>query len=238
MHRYVVIILMLVGLTSAVLADETLPLLKVGGQTYTNVTVTTVSATDIFFSSSQGMGNAKLKDLDPALQGHFHYDATKVRAAEQKQQVAAARYHHLQVIDEADKASGTAAVKTEMNEAVARIEQIVNQPLKPLARTPDMTVAIFTNGWFYSGALKPDFKTVDIRATRSLGYANYQYVTSDLNPGLVYPGADLEFNPMTKYFYLDRTVPKKKLTEAEMLEINQLYRVLGQDEDKLSQMQK
>jgi hypothetical protein len=33
---------------------------------------------------------------------------------------------------------------------------------------------------------------------------------------------------MTKYFYLDRTLPKKKLTEAEMLEINKLYRVIGQ----------
>jgi hypothetical protein len=39
---------------------------------------------------------------------------------------------------------------------------------------------------------------------------------------------DLEFNSMTKYFYLDRTLPKKKLTEAEMLEINKLYRVIGQ----------
>lgn len=46
-------------------------------KTYSNVTVTAVSATDIFFSYASGMGNAKLKDLEPALQAHFHYDAAK-----------------------------------------------------------------------------------------------------------------------------------------------------------------
>ena len=62
-----------------------------------------------------------------------------------------------------------------------------------------------------------------------------QYVTSDLNPGVVFPGKELEFNSKTKYFYMDRSLPKKKLTEAEMLEINRLYRVIARDEDELSQ---
>ena len=39
---------------------------------------------------------------------------------------------------------------------------------------------------------------------------------------------------MTKYFYTDRSVPKKKLTEEEMLEINRLYRIIGQDQDRLA----
>jgi len=43
------------------------------------------------------------------------------------------------------------------------------------------------------------------------------YVTSDLNPGVVFVGSEIEFNPMTKFFYIDRSLPKKKLTEAEML---------------------
>ena len=44
----------------------------------------------------------------------------------------------------------------------------------------------------------------------------------------MWPGKELEFNSMTKYFYVDRTQPKKKLTEEEMLEINKLYRLIGQ----------
>jgi hypothetical protein len=41
---------------------------------------------------------------------------------------------------------------------------------------------------------------------------------------------------MTKYFYNDFTVPKKKLTEAEMLEINQLCRVIGSCEKQLNEL--
>ena len=66
-------------------ADETLPLLTVKGQTYSNVTVTAVTATDIFFKHASGMGNAKLKDLDPKLQAHFHYDAAQGALVEKEQ---------------------------------------------------------------------------------------------------------------------------------------------------------
>jgi len=232
--RMDVFVLCLAGLTLPVLADERLPLLKVGSQTYSNVTVTTVTATDIYFISSQGMGNAKLKNLDPALQKHFHYDPAKIQATEQKPMTGAALYQ-LQVITEADKATGRAAVKTELNNAVLRVEQIVNQPVTQLNHTPEMSVSTYSPGWFHPGAERPDFKTVDIRATQDLNYAKNQYVTSDLNPGVAFPGKELEFNSKTKYFYMDRSLPKKKLTEAEMLEINRLYRVIARDEDELSQ---
>ena len=232
--RINVFVLCLAGLTLPVFADEKLPLLKVGSQTYSNVTVTTVSATDIYFISSQGMGNAKLKDLDPALQKHFHYAPAKVQAAGQKPMTGAALYQ-LQVITEADKASGKAAVKTELNNAVLRVEQIVNQPVTQLNRTPEMSVSTYSPGWFHPGAERPDFKTVDIRATQDLNYAKNQYVTSDLNLGAAFLGKEVEFNSKTKYFYTDRSLPKKKLTEAEMLEINRLYRVIARDEDELSQ---
>jgi hypothetical protein len=232
--RMDVLVLCLAGLTLPVLADERLPLLKVGSQTYSNVTVTTVTATDIYFISSQGMGNAKLKNLDPALQKHFHYDPAKIQATEQKPMTGAALYQ-LQVITEADKATGRAAVKTELNNAVLRVEQIVNQPVTQLNHTPEMSVSTYSPGWFHPGAERPDFKTVDIRATQDLNYAKNQYVTSDLNPGVAFPGKELEFNSKTKYFYTDRSLPKKKLTEAEMLEINRLYRVIARDEDELSQ---
>jgi Skp family chaperone for outer membrane proteins len=232
--RINVFFLCLAGLTLPVFADEKLPLLKVGGQTYSNVTVITVTATDIFFVNGHQMGNAKLKDLDPALQQHFHYVPAKVQATEQKPKTGAALYQ-LQNITEADKASGKAAVKKELNTAVSRVEQIVNQPVTQLNRTPEMSVSTYSPGWFHPGAERPDFKTADVRATQDLNYAQNQYVTSDLNPGVVFLGQELEFNSKTKYFYTDRSLPKKKLSEAEMLEINRLYRVIARDEDELSQ---
>jgi hypothetical protein len=57
-----------------------------------------------------------------------------------------------------------------------------------------------------------------------------------LNPGLAWVGSDLEFNSMTKFFYTDRSVPKKKLTEREMQEVNRLYRIIGRCEDQIVQM--
>jgi cytochrome c biogenesis protein CcmG, thiol:disulfide interchange protein DsbE len=72
-------------------ADETLPVLKVGSEVYSNVTVTSVSATDVYFSFAGGMGNAKLKNLDAALQKHFHFDAAKAGEIEKSQHVANAQ---------------------------------------------------------------------------------------------------------------------------------------------------
>jgi hypothetical protein len=125
-----------------------------------------------------------------------------------------------------------------MNDAIFRVQDIVNQPVKQLKHTPEMVdVAFYSPGWFHQGAIKPDFNTVDVRKTQQFDYDGHQYVTSDLNPGVVFIGRELEFNPMTKYFYTDRLVPKKKLTEAEMLEINQLYRVIGRCEQQLDELQ-
>ena len=87
-----IIILLFIG-TLAAQADETLPLLKVKDEVYTNVTVTTVTATDISFMHARGMGNAKLKNLSPELQKHFHYDADKGAQVEKDRAQANARFH-------------------------------------------------------------------------------------------------------------------------------------------------
>lgn len=113
--------------------------------------------------------------------------------------------------------------------AKQRVIDIVNQPIKHLQRTEDAIE--FSPGWFHPGAIKPDFDNVDIRATQELPYVNDRYVTSDLNPQEMFIGDELEFNAMTKYFYVDRSLPKARLSEAEMIEINQLYKIIGQDED-------
>jgi cytochrome c biogenesis protein CcmG, thiol:disulfide interchange protein DsbE len=78
-------------------AEEVLPMLKANGQIYTNVTVTKITATDIYFANSSGMANAKLKDLDRKTQKHFHYNASKAKAAE-RQQVADAEQYHLHLV--------------------------------------------------------------------------------------------------------------------------------------------
>jgi len=131
-----------------------------------------------------------------------------------------------------------AAVKAQMNDAIFKVQDIVNQPVTHLKRTPGMHVSTYgPGGWFHPGAIKPDFNTVDIRKTQQLDYEGNQYVTSDENPGVVFLGSELEFNPMTKYFFTDRSVPKKKLTEAEMLQINDLYRVIGKCEQQLDELQ-
>ena len=78
------IVLSVAFLASPLHADETLPVLKVGSDNYSNVLVTSVSATDVYFTSDQGMANAKLKDLDREMQQHFHYDPAKADATEKK----------------------------------------------------------------------------------------------------------------------------------------------------------
>jgi hypothetical protein len=215
--------------------DEKLPVLTAGGETYSNVTVIKVTATDIYFISDKGLANIKLKNLSPALQEHFHYNPKAApAAAPQPATVSSLEQSGVAVTG---KASSVAEIKSQMEGAEVRVREIVNQPVTSLARTPDMDVAEYSPGWFHPGAEKPDFDTVDVRSTQTFPYDEHPYVTSDLNPDVVFIGSDLEFNPMTKYFYTDRTVPKKKLTEEEMLEINRLYRIIGKCERQLDELQ-
>jgi hypothetical protein len=132
-------------------------------------------------------------------------------------------------------AADTNAVKAEMEAAIHQVEKIVNQTVPAYQRTKGMHVSESKPGWFHPGAIKPDFNHVDVRATReTAAFDQHEYCSSDLNPGLAWRGRDLEFNAMTKYFYTNRTFPKKRLTEAEMLEINRLYRIIGKCEQQLS----
>jgi len=126
------------------------------------------------------------------------------------------------------------AVEAELKAAIREVQRIVNQPVRQLTRMPNMDVSIYSPGWFHEGAAKPDFNTVDVRTTQDVSYGKNQYISSDLNVGVVFVGTEVEFNPMTKYFYADYSIPKKKLSEAEMLEINRLYRVIGKCQKQLT----
>jgi hypothetical protein len=115
-------------------------------------------------------------------------------------------------------------------DAIEKVKQIVNQPVPSMPRVPGVRYSLYSPGWFHEGAVTPDFRNVDVRATQDLSYGRHEYVTSDLNPGVMFRGQDVEFNSMTKYFYTDRSLPKKRLTEAEMLQINRLYRIIARGE--------
>src|ERR1039458_2028900 len=91
--RFICAAFVAVSFAFAARADEHFDALKIGSETYSNVTVTTVSVTDIYFTHSRGMGNAKLKNLDPALQKHFGYNAGKAAAVEKSRTQANAEYH-------------------------------------------------------------------------------------------------------------------------------------------------
>ena len=84
MRQFYLLIVTIVGISSAAFASEELPYLKVGLNHYTNVVITSVTATDIFFTHSRGMGNARLSTLSPELQKQFGYDPAKAATATQR----------------------------------------------------------------------------------------------------------------------------------------------------------
>lgn len=128
------------------------------------------------------------------------------------------------------------ALQLQLTNAWQRVLAIVNQPVAAYRKTSEYQVSVYSPGWFHPGAETPDFNTVDVRKSQQLIYTS-EYVSSDLNPGMMFMGRDLEFNAMTKLFYTNRSLPKHKLSEAEMLEINQLYRVIGHCRDEINRLQ-
>lgn len=90
---------------------EKLATLKVGSETFTDVTITSVTATDVYFSHSRGLGNAKIKSLDLELQSKFHFDPAK--AAEKERQQMEARALYAQSVERARLAAPAPAAKEE-----------------------------------------------------------------------------------------------------------------------------
>jgi thiol:disulfide interchange protein len=92
-------VISLILAVEAARAGEKLPGLNAGSEVYSNVTITKVTATDIYFTHAGGMANVKLSQLDPALQKHFGYNPAKAGEVEQKQAAANTQYH-IQVINQ------------------------------------------------------------------------------------------------------------------------------------------
>lgn len=129
-----------------------------------------------------------------------------------------------------------AALQLQLTNAWHQVETIVNQPVPAYRRDAGYDVSVYSPGWFHAGASIPDFNRVDVRQSRELIYTA-QWVSSDITPTMMFHGKDLEFNAMTKLFYTNRALPKKKLTDAEMLQINELYRTIGHCQTEIAGLQ-
>jgi thiol-disulfide isomerase/thioredoxin len=92
-RKWIAILFSLPAMAFVADAGETLPVLRAGNEVYSNATILSVSATDIYFTSNRGLANAKLKDLDPGLQKHFNFNPTNAVTVEQRQKAANALYH-------------------------------------------------------------------------------------------------------------------------------------------------
>lgn len=77
---------------SALAAPVKLDTLTVGPTTYSNVTILGANATDLYFTHESGIGNVKLRYLNPALQKEFHFDPRKAADAERQRADDDARY--------------------------------------------------------------------------------------------------------------------------------------------------
>jgi len=130
-------------------------------------------------------------------------------------------------------------IRAQLKDAVDHVIQIVNQPVPYVPRTRDNwnQCAWFGDAWFHPGAAMPDFVNVDVRKTQETkNYEGFPYASSSFTPDRAFISSDIAFNSMTKLFYQDRSLPKKKLTEDEMVEINRLYRIIGRCCAELSAM--
>jgi len=91
--KKIIPLIIFAALTLAARAGEIFPTLQVGSETYSNVTVTSVSKTDIYFTYADGMANVKIKKLSPELQEHFNFNPELAQAIELKQAANKAKYH-------------------------------------------------------------------------------------------------------------------------------------------------
>src|SRR6185436_11324247 len=91
--------------------------------------------------------------------------------------VSFAAHHASAMPSDSDRAR---SLQAEHDDAVRRVQEIVNQSVPALPITPDSEPALFQPGWFHSGANRPSFDTVDVRATQVFPYEKWEYVTSDI----------------------------------------------------------
>jgi protein disulfide-isomerase len=164
-------------------ANEKLPVLNAGSEVYSNVTITKVTATDIYFTCARGMANVKLSKLDPELQKHFDYNPTKAGEAEQKQAAANTQYH-LQAINQPAPPPPPADKSATQPSSAARVSELSWGTDLPAAlnqaRSENKLVLLdFTGSDWCGWCIKFDH---DVLSTdKFTGYANSKLVLVKLD---------------------------------------------------------
>ncbi|MEY4384999.1 MAG: hypothetical protein RLY20_282 [Verrucomicrobiota bacterium] len=85
--------------------------MKVGSRVYKRVTILGFNATDVYFTHTQGISNAKLRNLEPDLQKLFHYDENEATAAEQQQVIDNEEFNKQVVVTIEENARSAAEMK-------------------------------------------------------------------------------------------------------------------------------
>jgi hypothetical protein len=131
--------------------------------------------------------------------------------------------------DEGAVTPQVADARAKLGEALAKARAMINQPVTSYPMTEELRAkaSLYEDGWFHPGADIPNFIDIHIERSQEPYGSQYEWVTSNLTPGLVFRSADCEYNAATKFFYMDRTVPKKKLTQPEMLRLDAIYHQIG-----------
>jgi len=87
-----VLIASLLALVFSTRAADKLGTLVAGDITYTNVTITATTATDVFFKHDGGLANARLRQLSPELQKKFNYDPEASAQIEAEQSIRSSTF--------------------------------------------------------------------------------------------------------------------------------------------------
>jgi len=121
--------------------------MKVGSKNYKKVSVLGFNATDVYFTHSKGISNAKLKHLDEELKKLFNFDPKTAEAAE-KQQFADNEEFNRQVVVTIESNARSAATLTRRKEM--SMDENLSDPLSnssPIGKAmPELKVERWIGG--------------------------------------------------------------------------------------------
>ncbi len=147
LRRFILLCTLTACCLSAVAEQIKLDSMKVGSKTFKKVTVLGYNATDVFFTHSKGISNAKLKHLDAELKARFNYDEATSVAAE-RQQVAENEEFNKQVVVTIEGNARTAGIFARRK--AMSVEENVADPLSeksPIGRPlPELKVEHWIGG--------------------------------------------------------------------------------------------
>lgn len=146
-RRFACLCALLIGCLTAFAEQIKLESMQVGSRVYKKVTVLGFNATDVFFTHSKGISNAKLKYLDDELKKLFNYDPRASEQAE-RQQYEDNEEFNKQVVVTIEKNARTAAILARRKEM--SIEENLADPLSessPIGRAmPELNVEKWIGG--------------------------------------------------------------------------------------------